>query len=34
VSLPLSSLDQVALSAKVREIGQQDGATSPRPEVA
>jgi arsenate reductase len=34
VSLPLSSLDQVALSAEVREIGQQAGATSPRPEVA
>ncbi|ACS43229.1 arsenate reductase ArsC [Methylorubrum extorquens] len=34
VSLPLSSLDQVALSAKVREIGQQAGATSPRSEVA
>jgi arsenate reductase len=34
VSLPLASLDQVALSAKVREIGQQAGATSPRPEVA
>jgi arsenate reductase len=34
VSLPLVSLDQVALCAKVREIGQQAGATSPRPEVA
>lgn len=34
VSLPLASLDQVALSAKVREIGQQAGATSPRSEVA
>ncbi len=34
VSLPLSSLDQVALSAEVREIGQQAGATSPRSEVA
>ena len=34
VALPLSSLDQVALSPRVREIGQQAGATSPRPEVA
>lgn len=34
VALPVASLDQVALSAKVREIGQQEGATSPRPEVA
>ncbi|TXN47373.1 arsenate reductase ArsC [Methylobacterium sp. WL7] len=34
VALPISSLDQVALSAQVREIGQQAGATSPRPEVA
>ena len=34
VALPLGSLDQVALSSKVREIGQQAGATSPRPEVA
>ena len=34
VALPLGSLDQVALSSKVREIGQLAGATSPRPEVA
>ncbi|KMO22826.1 arsenate reductase ArsC [Methylobacterium indicum] len=34
VALPISSLDQVALSSQVREIGQQDGTTSPRPEVA
>ncbi|OHV17591.1 ArsR family transcriptional regulator [Methylorubrum extorquens] len=34
VALPLGSLDQVALSSRVREIGQQAGATSPRPEVA
>lgn len=34
IALPIGSLDQVALSSKVREIGQQDGATSPRPEVA
>ena len=31
VALPLASLDGVALSAKVREIGQQAGATSPPP---
>ena len=34
IALPLASLDQVALTSKVREIGQQAGATSPRPEVA
>ena len=34
VALPLASLDQVALTSRVREIGQQAGATSPRPEVA
>ena len=34
VALPLGSLDQVALSSKVREIGQLVGATSPRLEVA
>ena len=34
LALPMASLDQVSLSAKVREIGQQAGATSPRPEVA
>lgn len=34
VALPLASLDQVALSSRVREIGQLAGATSPRPEVA
>ena len=34
LALPMASLDQVTLSAKVREIGQQAGATSPRPEVA
>ncbi|OHV18331.1 ArsR family transcriptional regulator [Methylorubrum extorquens] len=34
VALPLGSLDQVALSSHVREIGQQAGATSSRPEVA
>ena len=34
VALPLSSLDQVAVSAKAREIGQQAGATLPRSEIA
>jgi len=34
VALPVCSLDQVALSSHVREIGQMAGATSPRPEVA
>ncbi|MGV7035064.1 arsenate reductase ArsC [Methylobacterium symbioticum] len=34
VALPITSLDGVALSSKVREIGQQDGASSRRPEVA
>ena len=34
IALPLASLDAVALGAKVREIGQQDGATTPRPAVA
>ncbi|MFY9294848.1 MAG: arsenate reductase ArsC [Methylorubrum rhodinum] len=34
IALPLASLDQVALTSKVREIGQQEGTTSRRPEVA
>ncbi len=34
VVLPIASLDKVALRSRVREIGQQTGATSPRPEVA
>lgn len=34
VALPMASLDQVSLTSRVREIGQQAGATSPRPEVA
>lgn len=34
VALPIASLDAVALGAKVREIGQQEGATSHRPAVA
>ncbi|ACS39077.1 arsenate reductase ArsC [Methylorubrum extorquens] len=34
LALPMASLDQVALTSKVREIGQQAGASSPRSEVA
>ena len=33
-SLPIRSLDRMALNAKLREIGQLEGATKPRPEVA
>ena len=32
--LPIDKLEQVALQAKVREIGQSAGASSPRPKVA
>jgi protein-tyrosine-phosphatase len=32
--LPIDNLDKMSLTAKLREIGQQDGATKPRPEVA
>lgn len=34
LSLPLASIDQMSLQHRLREIGQQPGATSPRPEVA
>ena len=34
VSLPIRSLDKMSLNAKLREIGQLEGATKPRPEVA
>ena len=34
LALPMASLDQVAMTSKVREIGQQAGASSPRSEVA
>ena len=34
VSLPIRSLDKMALNGKLREIGQIEGATKPRPEVA
>ena len=34
VSLPIRSLDKMSLNAKLREIGQLQGATKPRPEVA
>ncbi len=33
-SLPIRSLDKMALNAKLREIGALEGATKPRPEVA
>src|SRR5208282_5595674 len=33
-SLPIRSLDRMALNAKLREIGALEGATKPRPEVA
>jgi arsenate reductase (thioredoxin) len=33
-SLPIRSLDKMVLNAKLREIGQLEGATKPRPEVA
>lgn len=33
-SLPLDKLDGIAIKAKVREIGQTEGASSPRGEVA
>lgn len=34
VSLPIRSLDKMSLNAKLHEIGQLEGATKPRPEVA
>ena len=34
LALPVSSLDQLALTSRVREIGQLEGASSRRPEVA
>jgi arsenate reductase len=33
-ALPLRSLDKIALGTKLREIGQMEGATSPRPSAA
>jgi arsenate reductase len=33
-ALPLTSLDKIALGTKLREIGQIEGTTSPRPNVA
>lgn len=33
-ALPLASLDRAALGTRLREIGQGEGATSPRPDVA
>jgi arsenate reductase len=33
-SLPLAHLDDISLQAKLRDIGQMEGATNPQPEVA
>jgi arsenate reductase len=33
-ALPIRKLDTIALGSKLREIGQMDGASSPRPSVA
>ena len=33
-NLPIRSLDRMALNTKLREIGQLEGATKPRPQVA
>ena len=33
-ALPLASLERSSLTARVREIGQLEGASSPRPDVA
>jgi len=34
INLPIRSLDKMSLNAKLREIGQLEGAPKPRPEVA
>jgi arsenate reductase (thioredoxin) len=34
VTLPIAALDQMTLRSRLREIGQIEGATSPRPNVA
>jgi arsenate reductase len=34
ISLPIRSLDKMALGAKLREIGQMEGASSPRPKAS
>jgi arsenate reductase len=34
ISLPLAKLDNISLHAKLRAIGQMEGATNPQPEVA
>jgi len=34
INLPMRSLDKMSLNAKLREIGQLEGATRPRPQVA
>jgi arsenate reductase len=33
-NLPIEGLDQLSLTAELREIGTLEGATKPRPEVA
>jgi arsenate reductase (thioredoxin) len=34
INLPIMSLDRMSLNAKLREIGELEGATKRRPEVA
>ena len=34
VNLPIASLDKMSLASKLRGIGESEGSTSPRPEVA
>jgi arsenate reductase len=34
ISLPIRSLDKIALGAKLREIGQMEGASLPRPKAS
>jgi arsenate reductase len=34
ISLPIRSLDKMALNAKLREIGQMEGTSSPRPKAS
>lgn len=34
VSLPIKSLDEIALGNRLREIGRMEGATGVKPEVA
>jgi arsenate reductase len=34
IALPLDNLDGMTIQSRLREIGQMQGATSPRPDVA